>query len=203
MNQKQLYNSIQNLAHQIKNISGFMQNDFRRMLKDGEIFIEDVKTARTQADKQFVKNIKEFHALRTATLEFLDNTIKNHEAPQQAMSGSGLKIKHEIAWTRKVIDTVLGQSHETNHFEITLYDQDSDSQLAITTFSVTLEIDQNDDIKYTGPAYFRTPTMFVYENALPKSIEDNWITCRRCGKRDQTITRNECDYCYNKSMNGM
>jgi hypothetical protein len=197
MNQKQLYNSIQNLAHQIKNISGFMQNDFRKMLKDGEIIIEDVKTARTQADKQFVKNIKEFHALRTATLELLDNTIKNHEAPQHAMSGTGLKTEHEISWTRKVIDKL----HETNHFEVTLYDQDS--QLAITTFSVALEIDQSNDIKYTGPAYFRTSTMFVYENALPKAVEDNWITCRRCGKRDQTITRNECDYCYNKSMNGM
>ena len=169
------------------------------MLIDGEISLEDIKTARTQADKQFVKNIKECHVLRTATLEFLDNTIKNHEAPQHAMSGTGLKTKHEISWTRKVIDKL----HETNHFEITLYDQDSDSQLAITTFSVTLEIDQNDDLKYTGPAYFRTPTMYVYESALPKVVEDNWITCRRCGKRDQTINRNECDYCYNKSMNGM
>jgi len=200
MNQEQLYNSIQNLAIQIKNLAKALQNDITKMLKDGEITLGEVKAAKTSTDKQFVINIKEFHALRTATLEFLDNIIKNHETPQQAMSVSGLKIKHEIAWTRKVIDTVLGQSHETNHFQITLYDQDS--QLAITTFSVTLEIDQNDDIKYTGPAYFRTPTMFVYENALPKAVEDNWITCRRCGKRDQTITRNECDYCYNESMNG-
>ena len=178
-----------------------MQNDINKMLKNGNILVKDIKATRTHTDKQFVKHIKEFHELRATTLEFLDNIIKNHEAPQQAMSGSGLKIKHEISWTRKVIDTVLGQSHETNHFEITLYDQDS--QLAITTFSVTLEIDQNDDIKYTGPAYFRTPTVYVYENALPKAVEDNWITCRRCGKRDQTIKRNECDYCYNKSMNGM
>jgi hypothetical protein len=200
MNQEQLHNSIQNLAIQIKNLAGLLQNDITKMLKDGEITLGEVKAAKTSTDKQFVKNIKEFHALRTATLEFLDNIIKNHEAPQQAMSGSGLKIKHEITWTRKVIDTVLGQSHETNHFEITLYDQDS--QLAITTFSVTLEIDQYNDKKYTGPAYFRTPTMYVYENALPKAVEDNWITCRRCGKRDQTITRNECDYCYNESMNG-
>jgi len=195
MNQEKLYNSIRNLALQIENLAGLLQNDITKMLKDGMITIEEVKTARAQA----IKNIKEFHELRATTLEFLDNIIKNHEAPQQAMSGTGLKTKHEISWTRKVIN----KTHETNHFEITLYDQDSDSQLAITTFSVTLEIDQNDDIKYTGPAYFRKPTMFVYENALPKAVEDNWITCRRCGKRDQTIKRNECDYCYNKSMNGM
>lgn len=199
MNQKQLYNSIHNLGHQIKTLALILQNDINNMLKDGGITIEDIKAAKTQTDKQFTKNIKEFHALRTATLEFLDNIIKNHETPQQAMSVSGLKIKHEILWTRKVINKL----HETNHFDITLYDQDSDSQLAITTFSVTLEIDQNDDIKYTGPAYFRTPTMYVYENTLPKAVEDNWITCRRCGKRDQTITRCECDYCYEKSMNGV
>lgn len=99
---------------------------------------------------------------------------------------------------QKILD---GKLNDQNIFTIDLYDNDTKQK--ITTFNVTIEVDENNDTKYIGPEYFKEPTMFVYEHATPKTVEDNWITCRRCGNRDITIKRSECDYCWEKSMNGM
>ena len=195
ISQQTLYSQTELLSWKVKGLSGIVQNDISRMLENGETTLKDIIASRTYTDKEFKRCIKELYDLRTTTLEFLDSIIHQNQAP--TATGSGLRTYHEITWTRKILD---GKLNDQNIFSIDLYDNDTKQK--ITTFNVTIEVDEYNDTKYIGPECFKEPTMFVYKHATPKTVEDNWITCRRCGKRDITIKRNECDYCWNKSMNG-
>ena len=208
ISQQTLYSQTELLSWKVKGLSGMVQNDISKMLKNGEITLNDLIASRTYTDKEFKRCIKELYNLRTATLEFLDNIIQQNQAPTETgrLFGSGLRTYHEITWTKKILTggepfNRDGKLNDINIFTIDLYDNDNKQR--ITTFNVTIEVDEYNDTKYIGPEYFKEPTMFVYEHATPKTVEDNWITCRRCGKRDITIKRNECDECWNKSMNGM
>jgi hypothetical protein len=198
ISQNTIYSQTELLSWKVKGLSGMVQNDISKMLENGEQTLNDLIASRTYTDKEFKRCIKELYNLRTATLEFLDNIIQQNQTPETGrLFSSGLQTYHEITWTKKILD---GKLNDQNIFTIDLYDNDTKQK--ITTFNVTIEVDEYNDTKYIGPECFKEPTMFVYKHATPKTVEDNWITCRRCGKRDITIKRNECDYCWNKSMNG-
>ena len=204
ISQQTIYNQTELLSWKVKGLSGMVQNDISKMLENGEITLKDLIASRTYTDKEFVRCIKELYNLRTTTLEFLDSIIQQNQTP--TATGSGLQTYHEVTWAKKILTggepfNQDGKLNDTNIFTIDLYDNDTKQK--ITSFNVTIEVDEYNDTKYIGPECFKEPTMFVYKHATPKTVEDNWITCRRCGKRDITIKRNECDYCWNKSMNGM
>ena len=151
ISQNTLYNQTEMLSWKIKGLSGMVQNDISKMLENGEITLKDLIASRTYTDKEFVRCIKELYNLRTATLEFLDNIIQQNQTP--TATGSGLQTYHEITWTKKILD---GKLNDRNIFTIDLYDNDTKQK--ITTFNVTIEVDEYNDTKYIGPEYFKEPT---------------------------------------------
>lgn len=53
MNQEQLFNDIINFKHYVQFLAGFVQNDFERMLVNGDVTKMDIQTTIIDMNEQF------------------------------------------------------------------------------------------------------------------------------------------------------
>jgi len=74
--QEKTFNAINGMKHQIQGLAGYVQNDFERMIEDGNTTKKEVNLAIYDMDESFDKVITELNKLR----EQVRDIMKYHGA---------------------------------------------------------------------------------------------------------------------------
>jgi predicted transcriptional regulator len=71
--QMRVFDEIINTKHDIQSIAGFVQNSFERMLEDGSVTKEEIKSTIPEMDKRFDDVIENLKKLKETTKSILNH----------------------------------------------------------------------------------------------------------------------------------
>lgn len=80
--QRKIFNDIKNMKYRFQSLSGFVQNDFNRLIEDGIISVKDMEDSLIDIEDTFERTIKDIRELKEKCKTLINahiDKIKNNQ----------------------------------------------------------------------------------------------------------------------------